>query len=261
MTRTTTPLYPSILACLALLAAMPATAEKVKSLAIVDKAIAHSGGDLYARSETSLTIKSRSGEFRMTSKVDGELFDHTVVDTTDKGVERRTRVTNTSVERTEAGKPVRLDAEGQRRARDFVMARVYFPFLPYRLNDPSVWKEDLGIEDWNGTKLHKVKVTFETGTSTDANDEYLYWFEPDTGRLAQLAYSFGTGRERGGLRFRKLGNERRVGGILFADAENLGVDGGGDLKVEQITPEYVAKTMKKISDVTLSDIEVRPLAR
>jgi hypothetical protein len=50
MTRMTTPLRSSLLACLALLAAMPATAEKVKTLAVVDKAIAHSGGDLYSRS-------------------------------------------------------------------------------------------------------------------------------------------------------------------------------------------------------------------
>jgi hypothetical protein len=250
----------AILVCLALLSLSTPTvaAEKAKRLPIVDKAIAHHGGDLYRASETSLTIRSRSGAFRLTSRMDGDRFDHTVTDTPEGGKERRTRATNDAVERWEGGQKATLDGEGERRARDFVMSRVYFPFLPYRLNDPSVYKEDLGLVDWEGRKLHKVKVTFEAGTSTDANDEYLYWFDPETGRVEQLAYSFGTGRERGGLRFRQSTNFRRIGGILFYDAENFGIDGGGDLKIDSITPEAV-KSWKKISTVTLEGIEVKPL--
>lgn len=244
--------------CLAVHAG-PLAAETVKSLPIVDKAIEHHGGALYRASETRLTIRSRSGEFRIVSRVDGDIFDHTVTDALPDGRERRTRATNDTVERWEGGKKVALDAEGQRRARDFVMSRVYFPFLPYRLNDPSVYKEDLGLVDWGGRKLHKVKITFEAGTSTDASDEYLYWFDPQTGRVEQLAYSFGTGQERGGLRLRKPRNYRRVGGLLFFDAENLGLDGGGDLRVESITPASVEKSFQTISTVTLHDIEVKPL--
>lgn len=234
-------------------------AEKVKTLPIVDKAIEHHGGALYRASETRLTIRSKSGEFRVVSRVDGDLFDHTIADALPDGRERRTRATNDTVERWEGGKKLTLDAEGERRARDFVMSRVYFPFLPYRLNDPSVYKEDLGLVDWGGRKLHKVKVTFAAGTSTDASDQYLYWLDPGTGRIEQLAYSFGTGQERGGLRLRKPMNYRRVGGLLFFDAENLGLDGGGDLQVDSITPELVEKSFQKISTVTLEDIEVKPL--
>lgn len=249
----------SIAALLCLAATAAVAAEKVKSLPIVDKAIEHHGGALYRASETRLTIRSKSGEFRIVSRVDGDLFDHTITDTLPDGRERRTRVTNDTVERWEGGKKITLDAEGERRARDFVMSRVYFPFLPYRLNDPSVYKEDLGLVDWGGRKLHKVKITFEAGTSTDASDEYLYWLDPQTGRIEQLAYSFGTGQERGGLRLRKPMNYRRVGGLLFFDAENLGIDGGGDLQVDSITPEMVEKSFQTISSVTLHDIEVKPL--
>lgn len=239
--------------------ALPATAEKVKTLPIVDKSIEHHGGDLYRASETRLTIRSKSGTFRIVSRVDGDRFEHTITDILADGRERRTRATNDTVERWEGERKVALDAEGERRARDFVMSRVYFPFLPFRLNDPSVFKEDLGVVDWQGRKLHKVKVTFAPGTSTDANDEYLYWFDPETGRVEMLAYSFGTGRERGGLRLRKAMSHRRVGGLLFYDAENLGLDGGGDLSVESITPETVEKSFEKISTVVLEDIEVKPL--
>lgn len=245
-------------ALLCLLPSAPAAAEKVQRLPIVDKAIAHHGGDLYRASEASLTIRSRSGAFRLTSRVDGGTFEHTVTDTLEDGKERRTRITNGTVERWVGGQKATLDADTARRGRDFVMSRVYFPFLPYRLNDPSVYKEDLGLEDWGGRKLHKVKVTFEPGTSTDANDEYLYWFDPETGRVEQLAYSFGAGAEQGGLRFRRSTNFRRIGGILFYDAENFGIDGKGGMKVESVTPEAV-KGWKKISTVALEGIEVKRL--
>jgi hypothetical protein len=237
----------------------PAAAEKTRRLPIVDRAIAYHGGDLYRASETRLTIRSRSGAFRMTVRTDGEKFEHVVVDAVPDGRERKTRVTNDTAERWEGTERVTLGADGERRARDFVQSRVYFPFLPFRLNDASVWKEDLGLEEWDGRKLQKVKVTFDAGTSTDASDEYLYWFEPATGRLVQYAYSFGTGKAEGGLRLRKNFNERRVGGILFADSENLGHDGPGNLRVTVITPAYVKSKMQKISTVTLEDIQVKPL--
>ena len=255
----------SLTAALVLLAGLsrPATAEKVRRLPIVDRAIAYHGGDLYRASETRLAIRSRSGAFRITSRVDGEKFEHLVVDTLPDGRERKTRATNDTVERWEGPGRMTLDAASEQRARDFVQSRIYFPFLPFRLNDASVWKEDLGLEEWEGRKLHKVKITFDTGTSTDASDEYLYWFEPDTGHLVQFAYSFGTGGAQGGLRLRKNFNERRVGGILFADSENLGIDGAmggpGGLGVGLITPAYVKSKMHKISTVTLEDIQVQSI--
>lgn len=260
----------SLTAILVLLAALswsrPATAEKVRRLPIVDRAIAYHGGDLYRASATRLTIRSRSGAFRITSRVDGEKFEHVVVDALPDGRERKTRATNDTIERWEGTGQVPLDAAVEKRARDFVQSRIYFPFLPFRLNDASVWKEDLGLEEWDGRKLRKVKITFDAGSSTDASDEYLYWFEPDTGHLVQYAYSFGTGSAQGGLRLRKNFNERRVGGILFADSENLGIDGvmggpgsSGGLQVALITPEYVKSKMHKISTVTLEEIQVQPL--
>ncbi len=99
-------------------------------------------------------------------------------------------------------------------------------------------------------------MTFVQGSSTDADDEYLYWFDPETGRLEQFAYSF-AGRP-GGLRFRRLENYRRVGGILFCDQLNLGIE-GPDLEVDQIAPEFVRDRMREVSRVELRKIEVQPL--
>ena len=223
---------------------------KVERLEIVDRAIAFHGGDTYRHSQTSLTLCSKSGCFDLEATVQGDRFDYVVED-----AKRRVRATNDEVVRFEEGKKVELDAEAAQRNRDFVNARIYFAFLPYRLNDGSVFKQDLGLEKWGDTYLHKVKVTFAAGSSTDSGDSYLYWFHPASARLEQFAYSYGTG-EDAGIRFRKLKNYRRVGGILFFDQQNLGYE-GPDAQVDLITPAFVEETMHEVSNVVLSEIEVR----
>jgi len=245
---------PTLLTFAALAVALPAMAEETAQQ-VVDRAIAFHGGDLYRASQTSLTITSRSGSFQIVSRIDGDRYDQTVLSEGKNG-SRKVRVTNDSVEVWENGRPVAVEPGQEQRLRDFVSARVYFPFLPYRLDDPGVHKEDLGTEEWDGRRLRKIKVTFDAGSSTDAQDEYLYWFDPESGRLEQFAYSFVSGG--GGLRLRKGFNYRRVGGLLFFDSDNLGLDGPG-MRVEQITPAFAQEKMEKISTVGLTDIEVEPL--
>jgi len=125
------------------------------------------------------------------------------------------------------------------------------------LGDPGVAQRDLGLESWGGRQLHRVKITFRAGSSTDAQDEFVYWFDPDNGRMEQFAYSFEG--DPGGLRFRRLFNYRRVGGMLFFDQENLGIDADG-LDIDQVTPEFVDRRMRLISTVTVDDLRVEALA-
>ncbi len=224
-----------------------------KRLEIVDRAIEHHGGDAYTASETRMTLCSRAGCSRITAITDGWDYDLEVTARVGDG-ERRVRITNDTVEQWIDGETVEVPAERRQQLRDWVMARVYFAFLPYRLNDPSVLKQDLGIEEWEGRELHRVRVTFVPGSSTDAEDVFLYWLDPASGRLEQFAYSFTRGE--GGLRFRRAFNYRRVGGILFFDQENLGVDGPG-FSVDEIDPEFVERRMRHVSTVELRDISVR----
>lgn len=233
--------------------------EPQRRLDIVDRSIEHHGGDLYDAVDVEFTIRSRSGEFRVRSRRDAGVYRTVITETVDHGeqtAERVVDVSNDAVSLTLGG-TVQDVSDSEQRWRDFASARTYFPFLPYRLNDPSVAKRDLGLETWDGRQLHKVLVTFDTGSSTDASDQYLYWFDPETARLEQLAYSFGEG-EGAGLRFRKLTNFRRVGGLLFADHENYGVD-GRELPVTAITPAFVADEMEKVSTVLVEDLRVEPL--
>lgn len=227
--------------------------SKQVMLPIVERSIAFHGGEVFRRATTSLSLCSLSGCFEIRARIDGERFDYEV-EGRSGGNLRRVHWWNEGLEQWVDGQPVKLDAAGRKAAEDFVSARVYFPFLPFRLADASAWKQELGLETWGGKALQKVKVTFTPGSSTDADDEYLFWFDPDSGRLEMLAYSFD-----GGLRFRKGVSYRTVSGVLFFDQENWALDGPG-LGVDSLTPAFVAERMKLLSVVELKNLKVEPLA-
>lgn len=237
--------------------ASAAPPDKVERLEILDRSIAFHGGDAYLRSEVSFTLSSSSGDFQIVARRDGGLFDYRVTREREAGRSvyrhRNEPSGRDTVERWEAGEPVELDDASRQRARDYVSQRVYFAFLPFRWNDPSTYKQDLGIEDWNGRRLRKVKVSFEPGSSSSASSEFMLWLDPETARLEQFAYSFS-----GGMRFRPLRNYREIGGILFFDQENYALDGSG-LSVDALSPTFVAARMSLLSVVKLDAIEVRPI--
>lgn len=257
----------ALLLATALAAPAPATpqdpapegaAEERSVPPIVARAIEHHGGDLYESTESSFEIASASGTFRVEVRRDGGVYSQAVESVTQEG-RRRVVATNDGVELSIDGEARRVPEDQARRLRDHVAARVWFPYLPYGLANDGVYTHDLGMEEWpagegGGTRpLHKVKVTFQPGTSTDADDEYLFWFDPETGRLEQLAYSFD-----GGLRFRVAKSFRRVGGILFADHENYGLDERGR-NVDEVTPALVENGLEHISTIELRNIEVREI--
>lgn len=254
-----TALFPTrklpLAGCLLLLGMLTASVGFAEVPPIVLKAIEFHGGEAYQHSRTQLDMCSKSGCFHVSSSVRGDQFDHEV-----SGLSRDThvkvRMTNETVERWFDGQPSPMPEGREQDYRDWAMARIYFCFLPYRLTDPGVRHKDLGLVDWEGRQLHLVEVSFKPGSSTDANDMYRYWFDPESGRLELFAYSYEG--EPGGLRFRRLENHRREGGILFFDQENLGVE-GEDVHIGLITPEYVKEAMRPVSKVTLRNIRVTPL--
>ncbi len=223
--------------------------------AIVDRAIEHHGGELYRHSETGVDLCSKSGCFHVVALLDGDRFVYTVAGTSG-GARLEVRSSNDALEVRRDGEPLAVEPGGEQKYRDWAMARVYFCFLPFRLGDPSVRHQDLGLVDWDGRRLHKVKVTFEAGTSTGAGDEYVYWFDPESARLEYFAYSYDD--NGGGLRFRRTVRHRRAGGLLFSDQENFGADGPG-LSVDAIDAAYVRDAMRHVSTVRLEGIEVRQL--
>lgn len=233
--------------------AVEASAEKVERLEFVDRAIAVHGGDRVESAAVRLTVTSKSGSFDISTKRSGATFEHRIVDTKD-GVETVHTQTNVALEKTEDGVVVAIPEGEMAGAHSYVNQRLYFLFLPYKLNDPGTYKEDLGMETWDGRELRKVRVSFQPGTSAGDESEYMYWFEPDSDRLAQFAYDYSGGT---GLRFRKLFNFRDEGGILFYDAENYGLNTrSGGLSVNLVTPRYAEQELPLVSTIELSNIEV-----
>lgn len=220
---------------------------------IVERAFEHHGSELLEEARVSLTVSSQSGSFDVVAEP-GPVFDYVVRRGEGEDLLER-RHTNKPEEpeasETRGSGEVRvLDGRAAQVVRDYVSARVYFLFFPYRLQDPNTYLRDLGLESWGGKSLHKVELSFEPGTSTNAKEKFLFWFEPDRAELVQFAYSFD-----GGIRFRKLIDPRRVGGVLFASQENYAHD--GNVTVDVITPDFAAD-MDLLSVVELRDIEVTP---
>ena len=221
---------------------------------IVTRAIEFHGGAVYDRSRMVMTITSLSGSFQIETTREGGAFEHIVTGTVGPDrAERRVRLTNDGVQEWRDGVETELDSEGERRARAYADARVFFPLLPYTLKGGDIHFEDRGLETWDGQELQRVYVSFTAGTSNDADDAYTFWFDPETGRVEQFGYDFD-----GGLRFRKATAFNRVGGVLFSDQENYAVD-GGKVPVDTLTPEYVENEMELLSTVVISDITVEPL--
>ncbi len=245
-------------ACLLLLVPIQAFGQDAvpqSRLEIVDRAIEHHGGEIYRHSETELDLCSKSGCFHVVARMDGDEWAYTVSGKS-RGSHQEVISTHDRLTVWRDGSEVPVAADREQGFRDWAMARVYFCFLPFRLNDPSVLKQDLGLVDWDGRSLHKVKVTFEAGSSTDAGDQYMYWFDPETARLEYLAYSYDD--NGGGLRFRRAVRHRRIGGLLFFDQENFGADGPG-LSVDMIDAAFVRDSMRHVSTVRLEEIQVQPL--
>ena len=237
-----------------LLTASPTEAPSIPE--IVARSIEFHGGDLYRKTRSSFDICSKSGCFSVTTRVQGGQFDHEVAEAQGER-QRWVRSTNGEVEVHEFGKALEISPDQEQKWRDWVMARVYFALLPFRLQDPSVRYQDLGLVDWADRSLHRVKVTFETGSSSDASDEFMYWFDPQTSRLELFAYTYENSDGSQGMRFRRLSNYRRIGGLLFFDQENLGRE-DHLLGLEQISAASLDDQLKPISMVRLRKIRVQP---
>jgi hypothetical protein len=237
----------------ALLAAAPGAHHPM-----VERAVAYHGGDRYEASETTMTITSANGSFDLRVRRQAGLYEIEVAGAMADGTPRRALLTNDTVREWRGGVEIALDEEGAARARRFVQARVWFPFLPYGLLGEAVRHEDQGPERWGDRTLHRVKVTFAAAAGEAPPDEYVFWLDPETGRVEQYAYAYDQGTPQAGLRFRPARDHRRVGGLLFFDVDNVGADGRADLSVDLVDPAFV-RGLATISAVALSAIEVRAL--
>ena len=135
----------------------------------------------------------------------------------------------------------------------------YFAYLPYGLNDPSVFKKLLGETEINGEKYNLIKVTFaEEGGGEDFDDEFLYWIGTDDSMVDYMAYSYHT--DGGGVRMREVKEVLEVGGIRFQNYLNL-KPADESVSVENMQELYESGYLELLSEINLENIRVEPLEK
>jgi hypothetical protein len=118
------------------------------------------------------------------------------------------------------GRREAVDAAEARRIESGVNSTVYLGFLPFRLDDPAVRLQDLGMGEVEGVPYRKIQVTFEEeGGGRDWQDRFVYWFRDGDWTLDYLAYWEAV--DPPVTRFRRAINQREVGGLLIQDYENF----------------------------------------
>ncbi len=187
--------------------------------AILAKAIETHGGNAYQQANIHFQFRGRDyegswngGSYRFERRF------------TEDGIDYRDALTSERFIRLRGGELQSLPDSIATRYANSVNSVWYFALLPFRLQDPAVNAQDLGLVTIFDQTYHKVHVRFsEEGGGDDFEDEYVYWINTKDYYLDYLAYSF---REKDGLglRFRKAFNRRRIEGIIMQDYVNYQAD-------------------------------------
>lgn len=217
---------------------------------IVDKAIQKAGGDRYKNAEIKFEFRDRI--YKSTRSENEFVLERTRIDSTGKIYDI---LTNSGLERLQNDSLIQVADSLVMPISNSVNSVHYFVHLPYGLNDTAANKKLLGKDSISGKEYYEIKVDFsEKGGGTDHEDEYLYWIHTKNFTVDYLAYSFEV--NKGGIRFRKAFNPRRVEGIRFVDYENY--------KYEQLSTPlkdldslYEEGKLELLSKIITEKVEVR----
>lgn len=152
------------------------------------------------------------------------------------------------------GRPAKLSPVAAAARSRSLNSVVYFASLPYVLLDPAVRARAVGPQGVGGRALDVVEVRFVAeGGGEDHDDVFRYWFDPETGELAYLAYSFTRGQ--GGVRFRERTGVVVSEGVKLVNWANFGLP---DPSVDLASlPELWSRgELPRLSNVELEDVEV-----
>jgi hypothetical protein len=161
-------------------------------------------------------------------------------------------LTNGGLVRTINGKEVDLTDERRQAYTNSVNGVIYFAFLPYRLNDPAVIKEYLGIQRINNRDYRTIRVTFrEEGGGVDYQDTFLYWFDVIDSSMDYFAYDYIT--DGGGVRFREGFGRRSIGGVVIQDYYNYTHD---HLSLDALAMAFERGQLELLSTITLESVQL-----
>ncbi|RAI88324.1 DUF6503 family protein [Algoriphagus yeomjeoni] len=220
---------------------------------IVDDAIAAHGGDAYTNSKIEFDF--RNIHYTILKTPDRFEYIREFSDSTGNVMDV---LNNNGFVRTVNGAKIdTLSEEWIGKYSRSVNSVAYFAFLPYGLNDPSVFKESLGETEINGEKYDLIKVTFaEEGGGEDFDDEFLYWIGIEDSIVDFMAYSYHT--DGGGVRMREVSAVNVVGGIRFQNYLNLKPE-DETVHVEMMQELYESGDLELLSEINLENIKVQPI--
>lgn len=238
---------------LAVLALIASCQSRTESEKIIDDAIEAHGGDAYTNSKIEFDF--RNIHYTIFKTPDRFEYIREFSDSTGNVVDI---LNNDGFVRTVNG--VKIDTLSEEWIGKYsrsVNSVAYFAFLPYGLNDPSVFKESLGETEINGEKYNLIKVTFaEEGGGDDYDDEFLYWIGIEDSIVDFMAYSYHT--DGGGVRMREVSAVNKVGGIRFQNYLNLKPE-DETVHVEKMQELYESGDLELLSEINLENIRVDPI--
>ncbi len=219
---------------------------------IVNRAIEKHGGKKYKHSRVSFDFRGRhyvaerkGGRFTYIREFDNK-----------EGLVKDI-LTNEGFTRLLNGDTVKLPRSKAEAYKNSTNSVIYFAFLPFSLNDPSVNKEYIGLKELKGNHYHKIRVTFDPSDEVgEHQDTYIYWFDKDDYSMDYFAYLFHT--DGGGIRFRDAKNVREINGIVFADYYNYALS---DTTIAlSVTDSLFSKgKLELLSEINLKNVKVEIL--
>ena len=221
---------------------------------IVDKAIEAHGGEAFENSKIEFDFR----DIHYTILKTPERFEYIREFSDSTGNVIRDLLNNDGFVRTANGAKIdTLSEEWIGKYSRSVNSVAYFAYLPYGLNDPSVFKTLMGETEINGEKYDLIKVTFaEEGGGEDFDDEFLYWIGTEDSIVDFMAYSYHT--DGGGVRMREVSSVKEIGGIRFQNYLNYKPH-DETVAVEKMQELYESGDLELLSEINLENIKVEPL--
>ena len=240
---------------LVILCAYASCDSRTEAEKIVDKAIEAHGGEAYSNSQIEFDFR----DIHYTILKTPDRFEY-IREFSDSTGNVKDLLNNEGFVRTVNGAKIdTLSEEWIGKYSRSVNSVAYFAYLPYGLNDPSVFKKLLGETEINGEKYNLIKVTFtEEGGGEDFDDEFLYWIGTDDSMVDYMAYSYHT--DGGGVRMREVSEVVEVGGIRFQNYLNL-KPADESVSVENMQELYESGYLELLSEINLENIRVEPLEK
>lgn len=220
---------------------------------IVDRAIAAHGGDNYQNSKIEFDF--RNIHYTIFKNENNFEYIREFSDSTGNVIDL---LNNEGFVRTVNGAKIdTLSEEWIGKYSRSVNSVAYFAFLPFGLNDASVFKSSMGETEINGEKYDLIRVTFaEEGGGDDFDDVFLYWIGKEDSMIDFIAYSYHT--DGGGVRMREVSTVNEVGRIRFQNYLNL-KPADETMPVEKMQELYEAGELSLLSEINLENIKVESL--